>query len=313
VDILSRLGVTIDGPFADTLDEVIRGIIKQFGLEDDLEKVSGDNEKLQETAKDYRQAARDLRGVVDDLEAERKQLLKKWEGDAADGFESKSKAFEGALRGEAEDLDTVAELLETAAESCAEAEKLMIELIVEIIETVIAMAATAALLSVITAGAAAAIGPLITAASVATRAMKAVRITARLADKLSELAKRLKLLRRAARLRTEIRRFGSKGPNGYKSARNRYLLEGRKQEDLAKWQTYREAKGAVRDYIVAPVVGQDAVGTAKEAYAEYAPGDLPGTKPDEPTAYDQRPPSQGFNERMEAGKTNQQKIKEDFG
>lgn len=159
MDILSRVDITIGGEFANTVEEVVRGIIKQFGLEDDLEKVSGDNEKLQEAAKDYRQAARDLRGVVEDLEAERKLLLKKWEGEAANGFEAKSKAFEGAIKGEADDLDTVAELLETAAEACAEAEQLMIELFDEIIETVIAMAATAALLSVVTAGAAAAIGP----------------------------------------------------------------------------------------------------------------------------------------------------------
>ncbi|MCZ9343409.1 WXG100 family type VII secretion target, partial [Streptomyces sp. TRM76130] len=97
------------------MDQIVRGIIKQFGLEDDLEKVSGDNEKLAETAADYRQAARDLRGVVQDLQAERNTLLTQWNGDAADAFSKKSLAFEKALSGEADDMDTVATLLETAA------------------------------------------------------------------------------------------------------------------------------------------------------------------------------------------------------
>ncbi|WP_320783543.1 WXG100 family type VII secretion target [Streptomyces sp. CRN 30] len=171
MDVFSRLGISFSGPFSDTMDQIVRGIIKQFGLEDDLEKVSGDNEKLMETAAEYRQAARDLQGVVQDLQAERTTLLTQWSGEAADAFRAKSLAFEKALDGEAEDMDTIATLLETAAEACATAEQLMIDLIVEIIETVVTVAATTAILSLLTAGAAAAIGPLIMAAGVAQKAL----------------------------------------------------------------------------------------------------------------------------------------------
>lgn len=137
----------------------------------------GDNERLKQVAGDYREAARDLRGVVEDLEFERKRLDGAWPGEAADAFHKEASAFEDALKGEAADMDQIAELLETAAEACAEAEKLMIDLLVEIVQAAPAAAATTAILPVLTAGAAAAVGPLITAAGIAHKAMKAVKIT----------------------------------------------------------------------------------------------------------------------------------------
>jgi WXG100 family type VII secretion target len=323
MDILSKLGVNISGPFADTLDEIIRGILKQFGLEDDLEKVSGDNEKLQQTAQDYRQAARDLRGVVDDLEAERKKLLKTWDGEAAQNFQKKSMAFEKALDGEAEDMDTIATLLETAAEACAEAEKLMIDLIVEIIECVLAAAATTAILSVLTAGAAAAIGPLITAAGVATRAMKAVKITAKLADKLSDIAKRLKAIKRAEKLAKELKRFNSKDWDGYRKGRERYegkvkdanerKVPGGNPRDKAEYVAFQAAKYGINRGVARPLLGAEKGEVLKEAYSQYAPEDYPGGEPKEPTAYDQRQESRSFEQRMTSGMTAKEKVKEDFG
>ncbi|MBT2413091.1 WXG100 family type VII secretion target [Streptomyces sp. ISL-12] len=322
MDILSRLGVSFSGPFSDTMDQIVRGIIKQFGLEDDLEKVSGDNEKLTETAADYRQAARDLRGVVQDLQAERNALLTRWSGDAADAFSKKSLAFEKALGGEADDMDTVATLLETAAEACATAEQLLIDLIVEIIETVVAAAATTAILSLLTAGAAAAIGPLITAAGVAQKALKAVKITANLADKLSDLAKRLKAIKRAEKLATELKKLGAgkkQAEDAYRMGLARYRgkvdgVEAGNQADLAQYAAYQAAKRGVKQGIVTPIVGQDVGEPLGQAYAAYAPEGAPGTSPKEPTAYDQRPQSQSFDQRMTAAETStQQKIREDFG
>ena len=323
MDILSRLGVSISGPFADTLDEIIRGILKQFGLEDDLEKISGDNEKLQQTANDYRQAARDLRGVVDDLSAERKKLLKDWNGEAAQGFQTKSLAFEKALTGEADDMDTIAELLDTAAQACAEAEQLMIDLIIEIIEVALAAAATTAILSLLTAGAAAAIGPLIAAAGIAQKAMKAVKITAKLADTLSDLAKRLKAIKRAEKLAKELKRFGGKGDQSYRKGLARYRgrakdedgnpIPGGNANDLKEFAAYQVTKRGIKRGIVKPVIGVETGDVIKEGYSEYAPSNYPGASEKEPTAYDQRPASQSFDQRMESGTTNQQKVREDFG
>ncbi|MBA2809415.1 WXG100 family type VII secretion target [Streptomyces sp. KM273126] len=322
MDILSRLGVSISGPFSDTLDEIIRGIIKQFGLEDDLEKVSGDNEKLVETAAQYRQAARDLRGVVQDLEAERRTLLKKWSGEAADAFRAKSLAFEKALDGEADDMDTIATLLETAAEACAMAEQLMIDLIVEIIEMALAAAATTAILSLLTAGAAAAIGPLITAAGIAQKALKAVRITSNLADKLSDLAKSLKAIKRAEKLATELKKLGAGKKNAqeaYRMGLDRYRgkvdgIAGGNQADLAQYVAFQATKRGIKKGIVTPIIGQDVGEPIRQAYDEFAPSDAPGVTPREPTAYDRRPESQSFDQRMSMAETaTQKKVREDFG
>jgi WXG100 family type VII secretion target len=324
MDILSKLGLGVSGPFSGTIEDAIRGILKQFGLEDDLEKVSGDNEKLQQTAQEYRQAARDLRGVVDDLEAERKKLMKTWDGEAAQNFQKKSMAFEKALDGEAEDMDTVATLLETAAEACAEAEQLMIDLIVEIVEAVIAAAATTAILSVLTAGAAAAIGPLITAAGIATKAMKAVKITAKLADKLSDIAKRLKAIKRAEKLAKQLKKFGGKGNDSYRKGLARYrgklkdadgnpIPASGDRSDLAQYAAYHATKRGLKKEVVAPIIGVETGDVIKENYQTYAPSDYPGAAPKEPTAYDQRPPSDSFNDRMNDGLSPKDKVKQDFG
>ncbi|MFG2140320.1 WXG100 family type VII secretion target [Streptomyces sp. NPDC048650] len=200
---LERIGFDVDwsNPLAGALDSVIRGAIKDLGLDEYLEKVSGDNEKLAETAREWRAAARDMQGVVDDLQAERRTLQSSWTGAASEAFGGTMTEFEKALKGEAEDMITVAELLETAAESCTEAENTMIELITEIVEALLVAAATAAIVAVLTAGVGAAIGPLIGAAGAAHRAMKAVRITAKLADKLKDLADRMRALQKLRRAR----------------------------------------------------------------------------------------------------------------
>ncbi len=193
---LDRINYTLDwsNPLAATLDEIIKGVLKQCGADDWFDWVTGDSELLEETAQEWRSAARDLRGVVEDLVAERKAVRHAWQGDAAEGFDKTMTDFEQALLGEADDMDTVAELLEMAAAACAMAEQAMSELLVEIVEALMVTAATTAILSLLTAGAAAAIGPMAGAANVAYRAAKATRIAAKLADKLADIAKRTQAL-----------------------------------------------------------------------------------------------------------------------
>ncbi|MFI5526434.1 WXG100 family type VII secretion target [Streptomyces platensis] len=204
---LERIGFDVDwsNPLAGALDSVIREAIKDLGLDEYLEKVSGDNEKLAETAKEWRTAAREMHGVVEDLLAERKALQRSWTGEASEAFGVTMTEFEKALKAEAEDMITVAELLEMAAESCAEAEETMVVLITEIVEALLVAAATAAIVAILTAGVGAAIGPLIGAAGAAHRAMKAVRITAKLADKLKDLADRMRAVQKLRRARIKAK------------------------------------------------------------------------------------------------------------
>ncbi|MGG7573526.1 WXG100 family type VII secretion target [Streptomyces sirii] len=204
---LDRINYTLDwsNPLAATLDEIIKGVLKECGADDWFDWVTGDSEQLERTAQEWRAGARDLRGVVEDLLAERKAVQQAWQGEAAEKFGTTMTDFEQALLGEADDMDTVAELLEMAAAACAIAEEAMTELLVEIVEALMVTAATTAILSLLTAGAAAAIGPLAGAANVAYRAAKATRIAAKLADKLADVAKQTRALAKLSRLRRSLR------------------------------------------------------------------------------------------------------------
>lgn len=309
-DALSRIDFALDwsNPLAGVLDEIIRGIVKQFNLDELLEQVSGDNELLTETAAQWRKAAGDLRGVVEDLVAERRPLAAQWEGEAFEKFNGMMSEFEEALLGEAADMDTMAELLEMAAQECGAAEQLMLELVVEIVEAALAAAATTAILSLLTAGAAAAIGPLVAAAGIATRAAKAVRITAKLADALSDIAKRMQLLRKMAKLRGALR----KGPKHLKGGLMRYVRgneHGRRDPlDLALFAGYmatkKTVKGAVKD-----VIGADPSGAVQGAVLADGPGVA-----EERYEYERRPDPRSLDERTDTTPSRgSQTVRDVFG
>ncbi|MBT2421266.1 WXG100 family type VII secretion target [Streptomyces sp. ISL-22] len=314
-DALSRINFVLDwsNPLAGVLDEIIRGIIKQFNLDELLEQVSGDNELLAETAIQWRKAANDLRGVAEDLVVDRRALATRWQGEAFDKFDTMMTEFEEALRGEAADMDTVAELLEMAAQECAAAEQLMLELIVEIVETVLATAATTAILSLLTAGAAAAIGPLIAAAGIAHKAAKAVKITAKLADALADIAKRMQLLRKMEKARDLLR----KGPKHFSGGLKRYIkkvddqnrpIAERNPNDLLMWAGYKVVKKGVKG-VVKDVIGADPAGAVQESLLEDGPGVA-----EERYEYHQRPDPQSFDERTDITPSNAARtVRDDFG
>jgi uncharacterized protein YukE len=317
-DALSRINFVLDwsNPLAGVLDEIIRGIIKQFNLDELLEQVSGDNELLTETAIQWRKQANELRGVVEDLVADRRTLARQWQGEAFGKFDTMMTEFEEALMGEATDMDTMAELLEMAAQECAAAEQLMLELIVEIVEVALATAATTAILSLLTAGAAAAIGPLIAAAGIASRAAKAVRITAKLADALSDIAKRMQLLRKMMKLRNALR----KGPKHFKGGLGRYIRGTKKRDefgneitvrnpnDLAMYVGYKVVKKGVKG-VVKDVIGADPAGAVQDSLLQDGPGVA-----EERYEYHQRPDPRSFDERTDVTPASAARtVRDDFG
>ncbi|KOG65639.1 hypothetical protein ADK76_05495 [Streptomyces griseoflavus] len=308
---LDRVNYVLDwsNPLAATLDEVIKGILKQCGADDWFDWVTGDSELLEKTAQEWRDAARDLRDVVADLVAERKSVERVWESEAARGFGTTMTDFEQALLGEADDMDTVAELLEMAAAACVIAEQAMTDLLVEIVEALMVTAATTAILSVLTAGAAAAIGPLAGAANVAYRAAKATRIAAKLADKLADIARQTRALAKLSRLRRYLRGLDRAKIKEWKGARKRIagnLLRGERPEmsDIAQYMAWKQGKKIAKG-----VLGVDIGGAVTGSAAENGPG-----LAEEAYEYGRRPPSQSFDERMgqhpdQAGKS----VREAFG
>ncbi|MBU7596680.1 WXG100 family type VII secretion target [Streptomyces sp. P38-E01] len=309
-DALSRVSYALDwsNPLASTLDEIIRGILKQFNVDELLEQVSGDVERLAEVATEWRVAARDLRGVVDDLQAERNLLNEAWKGPAAKGFGTMMNGFEKALLAEAEDMETIAQLLEMAAKECAAAEKLMLDLVVEIVQAVIASAATTAILGVLTAGAAAAIGPIIAGANIAYRVARGARITARLAERLADLARRMQAMRKLAKVRHELR----KGPKHFKGGLKRFIRpeEGQARDpmDLVRYAAYRQAKGVVKAG-VHETLGVDRTGAVTGVGMEEGPGIA-----ERRIEYRNRPGPESFDERTKASPDHAKKtVREAFG
>ncbi|WP_425827500.1 hypothetical protein [Streptomyces fractus] len=241
-----------------------------------------------------------------------------WQGGAQESFDAKLTAYEEALSGEADDMETVAVLLETAAEACATAEQLMIDLIMEILETVAAALVTSAILSLVTAGVAAAIGPVVATAGVATKVLRAVKITASLADKLTDIAKRLKAIRRAEKLAQEMKRLGAgkKVANSYRNGLKRFRAKDEDGNrlgtgaDLTEYAIYQGVKKGVKKGVVAPALGNDVGEPIGQAMTEFS---------DEGTAqrhaeYDARPASQSFDERMHAAESaSDRDVRSTFG
>ncbi|WP_258563767.1 hypothetical protein [Streptomyces himalayensis] len=231
-----------------------------------------------------------------------------WESDAAEGFSQTMTEFEQALLGEADDMVTIAELLEVAASACEIAEQAMTDLLVEIVEALMVTAATTAILSLLTAGAAAAIGPLAGAANVAYRAAKATRIAAKLADKLADLARQTRALARLSRLRRYLRSLDRAKIKEWKGAKWRILGSVRRGEmpeaaDLAQYMAWRQGKAIAKG-----VLGVDPAGAVTGSVLEGSPA-----LAEEKSEYAERPKPQSFDERMKSGDFAGKTVKEVFG
>ncbi|MYW65954.1 hypothetical protein GTY65_18105 [Streptomyces sp. SID8379] len=307
---LDRISYTLDwsNPLASTLDEVIKGVLKQCGADDWFDWVTGDSAQLTATAEEWRTAARELQGVVDDLVAERNAVERAWESEAATGFSRTMTDFEQALLGEAEDMVTIAELLDVAAEACAIAEQAMNDLLVEIVEALMVTAATTAILSVLTAGAAAAIGPMAGAANVAYRAAKATRIAAKLADKLADLAKQTRALAKLSRLRRYLRGLDRAKIKEWKGAKWKIVGSVRRGEmpevsDIAQYMAWKQGKAIAKG-----VLGVDPAGAVSGAMVEGSPA-----LAEEAAEYARRPEPQSFGERAGSPERVGKSVRDTFG
>ncbi|MFJ9089738.1 WXG100 family type VII secretion target [Streptomyces sp. NPDC102384] len=284
------------------MDEVIKGVLGQLGVDDWFDWVTGESDTLARTAEAWRACAKDIQDVLSDLEAERKAVERVWAGEAAEGFSRTLTEYEEALHGEAEDCITIAELLEQAAEACKIAEQAMEELLVELVEVVLASLATTAVLSLLTAGAAAAIGPVAAAAGAATKAAKATRIAGKLATQLEDLAKRTRLLAKASKLRRYLRSADKDTIKHWKKAKWRLagdLARGNRPDpaDLAQYMAVKGVKSGVKG-----ALGVDPAGAVTGAMMEGSPAYA-----EERVEYVTRPDPQSFDDRFD-DRTEQQQV-----
>ncbi|MBU7597994.1 hypothetical protein JGS22_010325 [Streptomyces sp. P38-E01] len=302
-DALTRINYTPDSP-GSVLDEIVRDVLKQFNVDELLEKVSGDNEKLLAVAQKWRDEATALRGVVEDLQAERKTLQRSWTGPASTAFGVAANGFELALLGEADDMDTTAELLELAALECGEAERLMLDLVVELVQSIAVTAATSAILSLVTFGASAAIGAVISGANIAYRVARGVRITAQLAERLARLSRRMQARRKLEGLKGKFDKLDEikKKKEVDRTTGEEQFLQ--KYKEMQKEVKKGVGKTVKRGLDVKPV------GPIKEALL----GDEDAAVSEVRDSYERRPEQQTFADRLENPTPVQKRsVEEAFG
>lgn len=143
-------------------------------------------------------------------------------------------------------------------------------------------------------------------------AAKAVKITAKLADALADIAKRMQLLRKMMKLRNALR----KGPKHFKGGLGRYirgkeLPDGtikRDPYDLAMYAGYKVVKKGVKG-VVKDVIGADPAGAVQESLLEDGPGVA-----EERYEYHQRPDPQRLDERTDVTPSSAARtVRDDFG
>ncbi|MGW1374963.1 WXG100 family type VII secretion target [Streptomyces sp. NPDC002446] len=184
--------------FDSVVDEIMRPLVEP--LAEHLESVTGDDEGLYEAARLWRDQAAELRELIADQRRDRADLAHEWTGAAADAFQGHLAEMETALEAEAADMDAVADVLQGAAEQCRLAEQVVEMLIRELIEWALIELAVALATSIVTAGVSAAAGA---AAAVA----RAGITSARVADKLRDLATELKAFVNIIKLLKEAKKM----------------------------------------------------------------------------------------------------------
>lgn len=166
-------------------------------------------------------------------------------------------------------------------------------------------AATTAILSLLTAGAAAAIGPMAGAANVAYRAARATRIAARLAD----IAKRTQALAKLSRLRRYLRGLDRAKIKEWKGARRRIagdLLHGNRPSgtDVARFLAWKQGKKIAKG-----VLGVDPGGALTGAMIENGPA-----LAEETVEYETRPEPKSFDACMDESPAQAKRsVREAFG
>ena len=118
-----------------------------------LDQVTGDHDALQAKAADWRGLAGRLRDTVPQVEQLARSAKATWTGRAADAFGATMDEFSETVTGAAAACDGVTMLLQTSAELMAGGQALLIDLIRQVVEYMVAAEAAAAASAVLTMGA----------------------------------------------------------------------------------------------------------------------------------------------------------------
>lgn len=161
-------------------------------LANPLDEVTGDPDRLRETAQAWRGAADRMESLArDELDARRK-VLGAWEGDAATAFDQEMAELNACLGDIAGHFVCTAELLENSAEGAQQAQDLVEQIVRELIAWLIVTIIVALASAWITAGASVAVGAAAGATEAAFAGTRAAAVALRFAELLRKLATFLK-------------------------------------------------------------------------------------------------------------------------
>ena len=192
-----------------------------------LDEVTGDADALTARATDWRQLARRLRGTVPGVEDLARSARSTWSGQAADAFSATMGEFTETVAGAAAACDGVTLLLQMSAELMSGAQSLIVDLIRQVVEYMIAAEAAAAASAVFTMGASEGAALSAILGRVADGVEKAIEIVDRVAALLERIARALRELSsvfgRVAQLLAELGKLAGAaraagGPLGVKLA-----------------------------------------------------------------------------------------------
>ncbi|QHC25157.1 WXG100-like domain-containing protein [Streptomyces sp. GS7] len=187
------------GGLGGMLDEAVEFALEKSGMLKVLEKVTGDLAALNAAADSWQAQAKAVQLVAEELRTNGSPLSRQWEGPASNAFGGHMGTIVEALDGTAEEMHQTAKIINSAAQECAQAEGMVIEIISEAIEALIASLAAEAVIAVLTAGIGLIADALIDAAEIAAFVARVAKVSEELATKLEELLKALKELGQAVK------------------------------------------------------------------------------------------------------------------
>ncbi|OKJ08300.1 WXG100 family type VII secretion target [Kitasatospora sp. CB01950] len=176
------------------LDEAVVWALEQSGLMDMLEKVTGDLAQLNAAAEEWQAQAHAVQSVAAELRGGAVPLSADWAGSASDAFGGHMGEVADALDQTAKGMHDTAQIINSAAQECAMAEGMVIQIISEAIEALIVSLAAEAVIAVVTMGIGLIADALITEAEIGVFVARVAKVSTMLAKKLEELLKALKEL-----------------------------------------------------------------------------------------------------------------------
>ncbi|MFD8482460.1 hypothetical protein [Kitasatospora sp. NPDC059673] len=174
------------------LDEAVEWALEQSGLIGMLEKVTGNLAELNAAAEEWQAQAHAVQSVATELRGGAVPLAEAWSGGASDAFGGHMGEVADALDQTAQGMLQTAQIINSAAQECAMAEGMVIQIISEAIEALIVSLAAEAVIAVFTMGIGLIADALITEAEIAVFVARVARVSTQLAQKLEALLKALK-------------------------------------------------------------------------------------------------------------------------